>query len=326
MQQPASKRQTPQDELSELLTLWPEWVDAEVVAEKYSTKHPFEDPDGIPLLPAPLRRSVDNWKRVSELDDGWSIFTPAAMDDTMHTAIPRRHAETTLAKDQDESIAFKLSITPSQSKFMAHNSHLLASDLMRCILIALHYLHEQRKSSDDLMPWDSIYPKSKDGLSLYNPSGKYSVKLYWLGAWRKITVDDKIPLDASNRPLLISSPCTTELWPLLLSKALVKIAAQSYRDESEFGDFNVLCALRGFIPEKIPVHGDLAALILSFSPRPGSAIGRGVPSRSKSGVNLLASLEKEKKGSSNDGPGEKKSSCIAGCLLFAKKIVNVKFF
>lgn len=103
-----------------------------------------------------------------------------------------------------------------------------------------------------------IYPKSKDGGSVYNPSGKYNVKLYWLGAYRKITVDDRIPVDNQNRPLLVCSPCSTELWPLLVCKALVKLAAQSYRnyEGSELGDFDVLHALRGFIPERFMIDSE----------------------------------------------------------------------
>lgn len=32
--------------------------------------------------------------------------------------------------------------------------------------------------------------------------GKYIVRLHWLGSWRKIYVDDKLPLDKDNNILL----------------------------------------------------------------------------------------------------------------------------
>ncbi|CAF4834291.1 unnamed protein product, partial [Rotaria socialis] len=57
----------------------------------------------------------------------------------------------------------------------------------------------------------------------YNPSGKYVVRLFFLGAWRKIIIDDTIPFDSENRCLLPQTSLPHELWPMLLSKALLKI-------------------------------------------------------------------------------------------------------
>ena len=61
--------------------------------------------------------------------------------------------------------------------------------------------------------------------ALYNPAGKYAVKLFFMGCWRKVLVDDNIPFDSFGRPLLPVSTNSLELWPLLLSKALLKIAS-----------------------------------------------------------------------------------------------------
>lgn len=38
----------------------------------------------------------------------------------------------------------------------------------------------------------------------YFVSGKYVVRLFWLGVWRKIYVDDTLPLDISGNVLLPS--------------------------------------------------------------------------------------------------------------------------
>jgi hypothetical protein len=75
-----------------------------------------------------------------------------------------------------------------------------------------------------LAPWELIYPKSKDGTPIYNPSGKYAVKLYWMGGWKKILLDDRMPLDADGKPLVVTSCVPHEIWPMLLCKALFKIA------------------------------------------------------------------------------------------------------
>jgi hypothetical protein len=145
------------------------------------------------------------------------------------------------------------------SKLFQENSHLLGSELMCNIISAFHYMYSQWKKQknpqnpDDFSLWDHIYPKGKDGVPVYNSSGKYVVKLYWLGNWRKITVDDSIPVDSKGRPLLIRSALQHELWPLILSKAILKIAELSYRESDEyldFGDFDVIHTLSSWIVER----------------------------------------------------------------------------
>eukprot|EP00961_Rhodomonas_salina_P059329 797210-Rhodomonas_salina.3 len=41
--------------------------------------------------------------------------------------------------------------------------------------------------------WDCIYPKNEKGQAMYNPSGKYVVKLHVMGSWRAVEVDDRMP-------------------------------------------------------------------------------------------------------------------------------------
>ncbi|KAJ3193292.1 hypothetical protein HK101_005088 [Irineochytrium annulatum] len=160
------------------------------------------------------------------------------------------------------------------SKFFQCNRHVVHSELMRSILIHLHFLYEHSRISrsagipDEFCPWDGLYPKGKDGLPMYSATGKYAVKLHWLGSWRRVTVDDRIPVDEQGRPLVISSPLVHELWPLLVSKALLKLAAVSHREQegvTEHGDFDPLHALKGWVPERIqmPVVGNLGPLMQS---------------------------------------------------------------
>ena len=44
------------------------------------------------------------------------------------------------------------------------------------------------------------------------------------GCWRKVTVDDAIPFDDEDNMLLPASTTEGELWPMLLAKALIKLA------------------------------------------------------------------------------------------------------
>ncbi|OXB67298.1 hypothetical protein ASZ78_010722 [Callipepla squamata] len=117
----------------------------------------------------------------------------------------------------------------------AANEHLFCSELMRWIvseICALWRIYNEKASSIGTStlfwkPWEHIYPSSKNAkghMPLYNSYGKYVVKLYWMGCWRKITVDDTMPFSEEGNLLLPATTCQTELWPMLLSKAIIKLA------------------------------------------------------------------------------------------------------
>lgn len=45
------------------------------------------------------------------------------------------------------------------------------------------------------------------------------------GCWRKLVVDDLMPYNDDEKPLLPMTALGHELWPLLLTKALIKVAS-----------------------------------------------------------------------------------------------------
>jgi hypothetical protein len=340
------------DELPEQpILIWPEWVDSEVLSEKWNTKHVFEDPDGLVILPRSLRPCADGFKRLVELSEAVPIGMSApglaeayfqgqqqhqpvagsisksgtvssfpmksavesALAEVSEDGLPEEEEPSILNIEQpsqeeipeashiddgDQSVEMnnedptraniqatplaESSVNPvseldapiesdlgdiviSSSNLFKTNNHLIGSEFIRSVLIALHIIYEQADQAkatkqgnnvEEMYPWEFIYPKSKDGLPQYNASGKYMVKLFWLGAWRKITVDDRIPVDGDGKPLLVVSPLLHEIWPLILCKALMKIASASYREDGfcELGDFDVLSALRGWVPERLAIN------------------------------------------------------------------------
>ncbi|CAB3223610.1 unnamed protein product [Arctia plantaginis] len=105
-------------------------------------------------------------------------------------------------------------------------------------------------------------------------NGCYLVRLFYLGAWRCVWVSDQVPVDATDSPLLPFSPLLSKvppgkpgakqapttvtsdvvhLWPLLLCKALLKLAApdmnadenSSSLEDELLPEFDVLHALTG---------------------------------------------------------------------------------
>ncbi|XP_072932281.1 uncharacterized protein [Epargyreus clarus] len=92
-------------------------------------------------------------------------------------------------------------------------------------------------------------PQHRPGLS---KNGCYLVRLYYLGAWRCVWVSDQVPVDATDSPLLPFSPLLTatppkaakqppamatmpvvQLWPLLICKALLKLAAPDMNSDED---------------------------------------------------------------------------------------------
>eukprot|EP00658_Telonema_sp_P-2_P006126 TRINITY_DN1232_c0_g2_i2.p1 TRINITY_DN1232_c0_g2~~TRINITY_DN1232_c0_g2_i2.p1 ORF type:complete len:1011 (+),score=265.44 TRINITY_DN1232_c0_g2_i2:315-3347(+) len=74
--------------------------------------------------------------------------------------------------------------------------------------------------------WETIYPQTKQGVPEVSPNGKYLVKMWAYGEWRSVIVDDCLPFGPDGLPLLLRSMGTeheVELWPLLLSKAALKL-------------------------------------------------------------------------------------------------------
>ena len=70
--------------------------------------------------------------------------------------------------------------------------------------------------------WNLIYPQLATGRPVYNISGKYAVKLFLGGKWRKVLVTDIVPVNSGGTALASSSE-PFELWPTILAKAVYSV-------------------------------------------------------------------------------------------------------
>ncbi|XP_071436997.1 androglobin [Pithys albifrons albifrons] len=230
--------------------IWPEWNDADINAEKWDAGKAgkgqsaqfFDDPEGKIKLPASLK--VHSWKRPQEF----------------------------LAKQVPVIVQNETSFD-----LISANEHIFCSELMRWIvseIYAVWRIYNEKSLTSEIptlfwKPWEHIYALCKatsEHMPLYNKYGKYVLKLYWMGCWRKIIVDDAMPFSEEENLLLPATACQNELWPMLLSKALIKVANTSIHEtgKRELEEFTVLHTLTGWIPEVIPLQPEYLDKVWDF--------------------------------------------------------------
>ncbi|CAF0738248.1 unnamed protein product [Adineta steineri] len=242
-----------------LLPIWPEWNETEINNESWdgvvtirrketgggraradtktniSNANAFEDPEGKVELPPSSK--VEQWKRPIEFLP--SEKPPLIVDPTFGI---------------------------QNFDLITSNEHLHHNETMRNIISQITALWDIcRKTSSNTnertwRPWEHIYALNKISkqpfITPYNPAGKYIVRLFFLGTWRKIIIDDSIPFDSNNRCLLPQTSLSYELWPMLLTKALLKIISLNFNTPNDFPEFNessIIHLLTGWIPEPIPL-------------------------------------------------------------------------
>ncbi|XP_066034990.1 androglobin [Chamaea fasciata] len=235
--------------------IWPEWNDADINAEKWDVGKPgkekpgkgqispgFDDPEGKIRLPASLK--VHSWKRPQEF---------------LTNEVP------VVVKNET---SFDL---------VSANEHIFCCELMRWIVSEIYVvwrIHNENSLNSETptlvwKPWEHIYAlckATKEHIPLYNKFGKYVLKLYWMGCWRKIIVDDTMPFSEEENLLLPATTCQYELWPMLLAKAIIKLANTSIHEtgKREMEEFTVLQTLTGWIPEVIPLQPEYLDKVWDF--------------------------------------------------------------
>jgi hypothetical protein len=107
--------------------------------------------------------------------------------------------------------------------------------------------------------WQRIYPQ-ENGIPCISPTGKYWVKLRFMGKERLVEIDDRMPCSIKGQPILPRTCDHNEIWPQLLAKALLKVYSYKWytpgcQYDSEIGDGSIVYSLTGLVPELVPIQG-----------------------------------------------------------------------
>ena len=99
---------------------------------------------------------------------------------------------------------------------------IIAEFARNCNYCTVESNSSDRRDSPSRFLWNSIYPQLASGRPVYNPTGRYTVRLFLGGKWRKVQVTDIIPIGPHGCAIARSKE-SHELWPVILSKAVYSV-------------------------------------------------------------------------------------------------------
>ena len=202
--------------------LYMPWLDGEEKQERFRFDHVYSDPAG--LLPLSVKQSEAGavYLRPSQ-------FCVSGKVHMISAPLPNPYA---IKQDCVGDCSFVCSL----------------------IIACLYELRARKRIVSGI-----IYPQDSQRSPLVNESGKYLVKLFINGVYRKVVVDDRLPCrryPGSPGAQLLCSQSTekNELWVSIIEKAFLKVHGGYQFVGSNSG--KDLYALTGWIPEQVHLGED----------------------------------------------------------------------
>lgn len=240
---------------------FPVWNQAEMDSMKPedNASERYEDPFGT-IMPKYLTNYIDSWKRPDSLVAKNPLVPMIVLDEAGNdTSNNRKVRQSTLRLWNSKSNLHRLTSAQVKGEMFSGNDK--GFEWLFAVMMSIISKSEIIKPGDFL--WELIYPKDKkSGLPVSNGCGKYYVKCYFMKEWRRVEIDDRIPVDLFGRPLPVGIR-PIQLWPLLLTKAILKLMAA-------FG------VLEQYLPSRVPAFTWLTSWPTEATAYPHITNGNGV--------------------------------------------------
>jgi calpain-7 len=233
---------------SGLFLPWSEQDAVDVSKSALQPKSLYTDPDGLLKLSDQQKVRFHQWARPSE--------------------VARIRYQQGFSRTEQKPVMVK-AITPYTIKQQYVTDCSFIASL--CICAAF-----ERKFRKRLIT-NILYPQTPQGALLYNPEGKYLVKLWLNGVARCVIIDDLLPIDRHGNIICSQTTTTTtsgaasqqlELWVCLIEKAYMKLCGGYDFPGSNSGVD--LFSLTGWIPERVLFAKD-SANVKDFETHPERA-------------------------------------------------------
>lgn len=207
-------------------------------------EEPFVDSPELPLSDIQLE-SFDGWKRPAEALS--TARFPDADHDSQITMTMLHIDKADLVQDLTSDCSVVASLCAGISR-AGRGHQTVGSVLTVCAIPRLM----AQISSTFVYPWD--HQNKTFGLSA---NGKYVLKLYFNGCWRRVVIDDRLPTSKTSRVLhVVDRARPGRLWPALAEKAYLKVRGGYDFPGSNSG--TDLAVITGWIPQQVFLHdGDV---------------------------------------------------------------------
>jgi len=216
---------------SGLFLPWDDQDAAKLAAEAMRSTTPslFTDPDGKLKLSSKQQERFHRWARPSE--------------------ILRFRQQNAVLGSVLKPIAGKPNIVKAISPYTIKQKYVTDCSFIASLCICAAFERRFRKR----LITNILYPQNANGDLIYNPAGKYMVKLWLNGVARCVVIDDYLPIDKYGNLLCSqtthNSDSALELWVCLIEKAYMKLCGGYDFPGSNSGVD--LFSLTGWIPERV---------------------------------------------------------------------------
>lgn len=93
---------------------------------------------------------------------------------------------------------------------------------------------------------------------MQSSSGRYWIKLYWFGKAKKVEIDDRMPCTEFEEFIFPRCTRLEEMWPFLLTKAIVKLFSYKLKQNSfitdKIGEGGILYSLLGYVTQRYDIE------------------------------------------------------------------------